>query len=711
MNEPSQTHVDVEAVDARFAGKQAAQLWRSLDEIGEADAFGEYLRRKFPRFAGQFAFDRREFLKLMSASLALAGVGACTREPPEKILPYVNARAGAAAGEPRFFATAVTVGGFAMGVLVESNMGRPTKIEGNPSHPASLGGTDILAQASVLDLWDPDRSQSVTQNGQVSTWESFNTALRGRLRALAAKQGEGLRILTETVTSPTLAAQIESLRQRYPGAQWHQYEPVNRDNVYEGTRLAFGEALDVRHRFDKARTIVSLDADFLGTGNARVRTARDFAQGRGAGGRAAAPNRLYALSASPGLTSAIADHAVALRAGHVEGAARRLAKLLGLPIAAPDAVSGLPERWLAACVRDLLADRGASLVLAGEAQPPSVQALAHRMNHALGNAGVTVEYTAPVVANPVNQSESLRALARDIEAHAVDTLIVVGGNPAYCAPADIRFGERLSGVPLTVRLGLHEDETSARCQWHLPVAHYLEAWSDARAYDGTVTLLQPLIAPLYGGKSSHELLALLADGALRSGYDLVREQWREKLGADFERGWSTALKEGIVAGSAFSPKSVTPKAGSLGQESAASAHADESSLEVVFVPDPSVWDGSFANNAWLQELPRPLTKLTWDNAVLVAPALAKRLQLENEDVVELSCDGRTVTAPVWITPGHADGAATLSLGYGRTRAGRVGNGHGCNAYALRGSDAPWFSRGLEIRKTGRKYPLATTQHH
>jgi MoCo/4Fe-4S cofactor protein with predicted Tat translocation signal len=703
--------VNVAEVAAPLADKHGAHLWRSMDEVAQTKAFGEYLRQQFPRFADRFEFDRREFLKLMAASLALAGLGACSREPQEKILPYVKAPSDAVAGEPRFFATAVTQGGFALGVLVESNMGRPTKIEGNSSHPSSLGATDVFAQGSVLDLWDPDRSQTVTHQGQVSTWEAFLSDLQGKRIELLKKQGQGLRVLTETVTSPTLAAQLKALLARFPKAQWHQYEPINRDNIHDGARLAFGEALDTRYRFDKARVILSLDADFLGMGPARVRHARDFMQQRANAADPSTSNRLYAIVSGPTLTSAVADHRTVLRAGAVENLALRMAKLLGVPAAAPASVGGVSEAWLSACAADLQKHRSESLIIAGENQPPFVHALAHAMNHALGNSGITVSYSDPVCANPEHQGQSLLELSRDMAAGQVDTLIVLGGNPVYSAPADIRFGEALDNVAMTVRLGLSDDETSARCHWHIPATHFLEAWSDARAYDGTVTLQQPLLAPLYSGRSAHELLALLGDGTLRSGYDIVRDHWREKLGADFELGWNTALREGIVANSGLAEKRVVPKTDFLARPPLTAGVADTTSLELIFAPDPSVWDGSFANNAWLQELPRPLTKLTWDNAALISPALAKRLSLANEDLVELRYRERTLQIPIWIVPGHADDAVSVALGYGRTRAGRVGNGCGSNAYALRTVDAPWFANGVEIRNTGKKYPLSTTQHH
>jgi molybdopterin-containing oxidoreductase family iron-sulfur binding subunit len=714
---PPETRIDVEALRARIGEPRGAQLWRSLEEVAGSDD----LARHFPRFAAFVDADRRQFLKLMSGSLALAGLAGCTREP-DQFVPYVTASAGQVAGEPRFYATANTVGGLALGVLVESNMGRPTKVEGNPLHPASLGGTDIFAQASVLDFWDPDRSRSVTHEGKINTWEAFDLALQRRLRMLAGKKGEGLRVLTDTVSSPTLAAQMRTLLARYPNARWHRYSPINRDNVYAGSRLAFGEPLDVRHRFDRALVVLSLDADFLDAGGSRVRDARDFVHGPATQAAAGTPKRLYAITSTPCLTSAFADHAVAVRASEIEAAARSIAELVGVGVAAAteresrqtlDASTStrIPEAWLAACARDLAAHRGTSLVVAGDRQPAAVHALAHAMNAALGNVGATVAYADPVVADSTGEVESLKALAQDLHAGAVDTLVIIGGNPVYCAPADVRFAAGLSKVAFSIRHGLYEDETSARCQWHLPATHYLESWSDARAFDGTVTIVQPLIAPLYEGRSAHELVARIADGTSRSAYAIVREYWQSRLGPEFEQALRAALRDGIVPNTAVGERTVALRDEAVASPSAPVASTGAASLELMFVPDPSVYDGSFANNAWLQELPRPLTKLTWDNAALIAPALARRLGLGNGDVVELQYRGARVNAPVWIMPGHPDGAVSVSLGYGRTRAGRIGDGHGFDAYALRTSDEPWFGRGLTLQKTGKTYPLATTQHH
>jgi len=624
------------------------------------------------------------------------------------IVPYVHAPPQLVAGDPLYFATATNLGGAAQGLLVKSNYGRPTKIEGNPSHPGSLGATDIFAQAAVLDLWDPDRAQAVLHQGQVSTWDSFVEALSARIARLSVNAGSGLRVLTESVTSPTLAGQLHALLERFPGARWHQYQPINRDHAIEGSRLAFGEVLEARYHYDQARVVLSLDSDFLAAPG--VRYARDFVGARRADDAQPDPGRLYVIECTPTLTGSFADHRYAARFGQIETIARALAQAIGMPVAdGPDAAV-LPRGALAACARDLKLHAGHALVVVGDAQPPVVHALAHAINEALGNVGRTVNYTAPILALAEPQGESLRQLTEDMAAGQVDTLIVLGGNPVYNAPADRLFGQRLAKVGLSVHLSLYDDETSALCHWQIPEAHFLESWSDTRAFDGTVAIQQPLIAPLYGGKSAHELLALLLGQTASNDYQTVRDFW-SKAGpqADAEALWQQALHRGAFEGSQLPVRPASIRSDFL--RAPATPIPDNTELDLIFAPDPTVWDGRFANNAWLQELPKPLTKLTWDNAALVSPKLAQQLGLVNEDQVELQYRGAVVLAPVWIVPGQAEATVTVTLGYGRSRAGRIGNGAGFDAYGLRRSDALWHGQGLQVRKTGAKVPLATTQHH
>ncbi len=707
--------LDLAALRARLAGMQGKTYWKSLEELAETEEFQEFLHREFPRGASEWAdaVSRREFLRLMGASLALAGLTACTRQPDEKIVPYVRAPEEIVPGEPLFFATAMPLGGFATGVLVESHMGRPTKVEGNPQHPASLGATDAFAQASVLTLYDPDRSQVVTNRGRISTWDAFLGAVSPELERQRTSKGAGLRVLTETVTSPTLAQQLRALRARFPLATWHRYEPIARDSVRAGARLAFGQDVDTHYRFDSADVILALDADFLGCGAASLRYARDFAAKRRVRAGQARMNRLYAVESTPSITGAIADHRLPMGAGEIEGVARGVARGLGMQGVSPGATaaSRADAEWTAAVVRDLKRHRGSSIVVAGEPQPPGVHALTHAVNDLLGNVGNTVTYTDPVEANPVGHVESLRELAREMEAGRVEVLVILGGNPVFTAPADILFAEHLSKVGFRVHVSLYDDETSARCHWHIPEAHYLESWGDARAYDGTVTILQPLIAPLYNGKSSHELLAALLGQPGRSSYEIVRDYWKgRRQSGDFEQFWRTTLHDGVMAGTALPAKRVSLRRVATKPPSNPPSAASPGPA-IVFRPDPTIFDGRFANNGWLQELPKPLTKLTWDNTALVSPVGAERLGLSNGDVVELHFQGRAVRAPIWIMPGQAEDAVTVHLGYGRTRAGRVGTGAGFNAYAIRTAGSPWFGSGLEIRKTGERYPLASTQHH
>ena len=713
MMNPNNEQLDLAAIRARLATAKGRRYWRSLEELAHTEAFQEFLAREFPRQASEWtdSLSRRNFLKLMGASLALAGLGGCYGPPTEKIVPYVRAPEQIVPGQPLFFATAMSLGGIAMGVLAESHMGRPTKIEGNPDHPASLGATDIFAQASILTLYDPDRSQVVSQAGRISTWDTFLAALDVELEAQRRSSGAGLRVLTETVTSPTLAGQLQTLLDEFPQAKWYQYEPVNRDHVKAGARLALGEVVETHYRFDQARVILSLEADFVAPGPGHVRYARHFMDKRRVREGQTEMNRLYLVESSPTITGSVADHRLTLRAGQIEGFARAVAQELGA-LEGQSLPAGIDERWVRAVAADLQQHPGASLVIAGPEQSPAVHALVHAINDALDNIGQTVIYTDPIEANPVDHLASLGELVEEMAAGQVELLLIMGGNPVYNAPADLEFARQLDNVKFRVHLDLYEDETSFLCNWHIPQTHYLETWSDGRAFEGTATIMQPLIAPLYDGRSAHQLLAALLGQSGRSDLELVQEYWQnQNLSEDFEQFWQKSLHDGLIAESALSPKSVSVR-GELGSElGALSSEAEVAGLEIIFRPDPTIWDGRFANNGWLQELPKPLTKLTWDNAALISPATAERLGVTNGDLVDLSYRGRSVRAPIWITPGQAAGSVTVHLGYGRTRAGRVGTGAGFNAYALRTSEALWFDAGLELSKTGQQYSLATTQDH
>jgi MoCo/4Fe-4S cofactor protein with predicted Tat translocation signal len=718
MSEDRYSPVELAGVRRRLDGVNGRRYWKSLEELAASPGFLEFLHREFPEQASTFddPKGRREFLTLMGASLALAGLTACTRQPSEKILPYVRQPEDVVPGRPLFFATALGHDGYARGVLVESHEGRPTKVEGNPDHPQSLGATDVFAQAQILGLYDPDRSQTIKFFGEVRTGTQFREMLREALVLQREKKGAGLRFLTGAVTSPTLAGQLAAILEDLPGARWHSWEPVGQGNTRRGSVLAFGEAADAHYRFDKADVVLSLEADFVGSGPESLRLVREYAKRRKVEGERAEMNRLYVVEGSPSLTGAVADHRLSLRSSEIEGFARALAAGLGLAV---EGGATDHEDWARPLVKDLRQHGAKALVVAGESQPPAVHALAHAMNDRLGAVGTTVVFTAPVEAGPHDHAASLRDLAADLGAGKVELLVVLGGNPAYDAPADVGFAELLESdkAPLRIHLGLYEDETAERCQWHVPEAHPLEAWSDLRAADGTVSVVQPLIAPLYGGLSAHDVLAAFTSRPDRTGYDLVREHWKRRLGeAGFEKRWQRALHDGVLADTALPPRTVLIR---MGEWAKAAPRRPNDSMEIVFRPDPGVWDGRFANNGWLQEVPRPLTKLTWDNAVIVGTATAQRLGFKVEEtseghvteVVELKYGGRSVKGPVWVLPGHPDRAVTVHLGQGRTRAGRVGTGVGFSAYRLRTSDAPWFGAGAEIVKTGTTTTVACTQDH
>jgi MoCo/4Fe-4S cofactor protein with predicted Tat translocation signal len=684
------------------AEKTGPEYWRSLEELAGSEAFQTALHREFPKGASEWvdSVSRRGFLKVMGASLGLAGLSSttgCVRLPLEPIVPYVRQPEGVIPGRPMYYATASTLGGYASPLLVESHLGRPTKIEGNDLHPASLGGTDIFAQASILGLYDPDRSQTVMSMGDVRSWQSFLGAIRGPLSAQKALQGAGIRILTPTISSPTLADQLRGFLKIYPEAKWHVYEPVNRDNVLEGAKLAFGRPVETRYDFSKADVIVSLDADFLSAGfPGNTRYIRDFAMRRNPD---APMNRLYVIESTPTSTGAKADHRGGAKASD-------FTKVFLNDTFGPYPAFGEPLG------SDLHSPGRSSIILVGDHLPPEVHAFAHETNARLGNVGKTVFYTDPVDANPINQTDSIKELAADMNAGKVDLLIILGGNPAYDAPADLNFADALKSgkTPLRVHYGLYQNETAELCQWHVNAAHELESWGDARAYDGTASIIQPLIAPLYNGKSAIEFVALLSGQADATGYDLTRAYWQKQhAGVDFEQFWRKSLHDGWIEGTTFAPKSLTAKHA----VPAPWVESDPNAVELNIRRDPTIYDGQFSNNGWLQELPKPMSKLTWDNAIQVGPKMAQRLGIATEDVVELELNGggnqRKLTGPVWIQAGHPDNSVTITLGYGRTRAGRVGTAQGFNAYALRTTAAPWIASGVTIKKTGDTYKLASTQ--
>jgi len=690
-----------EVRDKLSRAKNGPQYWRSLEELAQTNGFFEMVHREFPRQASVWpeGASRRDFMRLMTASMALAGLSACVKQPVEPIVPYVRQPEPITLGIPLYFASAMPFAGYATPVLVESHEGRPTKVEGNPDHPAGVG-SDLFAQASILDMYDPDRSQSVTYAGSIRSWSDYTGEIKGQLNSQKAIEGAGLRILTRTVSSPTLAAQLNAVLAAYPQAKWIQYEPLNRDNARAGAQMAFGQYVETRYAFDKADVVLSLDGDFLSSGcPGFLLYARQFASRRNPELKEKM-SRFYMVESTPTNTGGKADHRLPVRASEVESVARAIAGGLGV---GTGTATREQQKFVAAVVKDLRAHKGTAVVVAGDNQPPAVHALAHAMNAALGAAGTTVIYTDPVEAKPEDQAAALKQLVADMNSGSVDLLLIVGGNPVYDAPVDLKFGEAMSKVHLRVQHSVFQNETTDFVHWHINATHYLEQWGDARTIDGTATLTQPLIAPLYDGKSEYEFIEALIGSSATSGYEIVRKYWEGKMTGDFEPTWRKALHDGFVAGTTYPAKAVTAK----GAVPAASP-TSTGTMEVIFRRDPTVFDGTYSNNAWLQETPKPMTQICWDNAVQISLKTAEKLGLKTEDIVEIEVNGRTVKGGVWRTPGHPDDAATVFLGYGRTKSGRVGTDVGFNAYSLRTSDAMYFAAG-KITKVGDGYGFANPQ--
>ena len=699
--------LDLAEIRARLESQKGQAYWRSLEELAETPEFEEFLTKEFPRQAAplESSVDRRGFMKLLGASLALAGLTSCVRPyQQDHFAPYVKAPEELVPDEPVYYASALTYGGFAQGVLVQSFQGRPTKIEGNPDHPDSLGRTSPQMQANTLAMYDPDRSQFVVTGGNESSFEEFIKVFSTALSGL--QNGAGFHILSETVTSPTLARQLAAVLQQYPQAQWHQFDGLQ-TGAQAGAEKAFGRAVQTRYDFANADVVLSLDADFLGPGPGQLAYSHDFAERRRVRSAADTMNRLYTLEVTPTITGSMADHRVALTPSQIAAAAGHIAGQLGVQGASGELPEGLGAAWVDALVEDLQGANGRCVVVAGAEQPAEVHVLAHTMNAALGSVGQAVSYTEPVAVKPAEPLGSLQTLTEAANNGNVQILLMLGGNPVYTAPNDLNFEQVLANIPFSAHLSLYRDETSANATWHVPQTHELETWSDARAFDGTATVMQPLIDPFYNGISAHQVLAAILGDTDSTPLQLVQATYQDQVGDTFGSFWRQTVYQGTVNGTAAKPIQPKLQANALqGAEAPASQ-----GLEVAFRLDPNILDGRYSNNGWLQELPKPFSKLTWDNAALIAPALAERQGLSNGDMVRVSIGQRSLELPALLVPGQADNVVVLHTGYGRENAGHIGTGVGFDVNVLRTAATYWHAAGAELTPTGNTYNLVSTQMH
>ena len=689
--------------------------WRSLDHVAGTSEFQDFVTREFPEGASELQdpVSRRSFMSLMGASVALAGFGTgCVRRPEEKILPYASRPEDLVPGLPQFYATTMAVGDMVTGLVVEAHEGRPTKVEGNRLHPASRGGACTFEQAAVLSLYDPDRTVRVFQDRTEKSWADFDAYLDGLLQQFRGNGGSGLVIVSESSPSPTFTRMRQQLTQALPQARFFQWDAVSNENVLAGTRLAFGQPLEAVYRLDQADVIVAVDADLFGSGPFHLRYGRDWASRRSPdapGGM----NRLYAVEPVFTVTGASADHRLRVRAGQIGAFLRALAaELQGQGVAIPAGIAQAGDakwqKFTQALARDLAAKRGRGLVAVGRFQSPEVQAIAWAINAALGNLGETVRFTQPADVPAIAPTEAIRQATQLLDGGSVDTLIVLGGNPAYDAPADVPFAAAMQKAKNRIHLTEAPNETSGLAQWVLPETHFLEAWGDALALDGTYSLVPPLIRPIWDGRSKVEILARLAGSKQTKGHDLVRATFLESFGD--EGGWRKALHDGLAEGTSRRWVDASLDAGAVAG-AAGKVAASKDGLEIVFLVDNKVYDGRFANNGWLQELPEPTTKLTWTNAALMGPALAERLGVTSGDMVQLSVGGRSVEAGVWVQPGTADDTIAIALGYGRSWAGRVGTDRGVHAYTIRTAARGGVAGRASAQKAAGRALLASTQDH
>ncbi len=694
--------------------------WRSLQQLHDDPEYRKFADSEFPDDGDkkEINLSRRSFLSVMGASLALAGFTGC-RRPVEKIVPYVDAPEKLVLGEPEYYATTMPFSTSAYGVIVTSVEGRPIKIEGNDLHPSTKGKSNSFIQSSILNLYDPDRSKETRHNNEVSSFNEFVTSWNEIKTEYDGNGGEGLAVLCEESTSPTLARLKKEISRKYPKIQWVVFDSVSDENIYHGIELATGKSLSPVHSFEKAKVIVALDADPLATDSENVSNALGFARGRKVSSPTDSMNRLYVAEPGYSITGAMADHRFRVPSKHILEFAIGIGEeleALGLKVPALRGYKRLKTNscnrdWMKAIAGDLVKNLGESLVVAGRRQDPAVHALITTINHALGNTGKTLKF---VSGNDIQVSDrkSFASLVKDMDGGKISTLFIIGGDPVSNAPADVDLTTALSKVKNAIHLGHQKNQTAKVCGWHINRTHYLESWGDCRAADGTVSVVQPMIEPLFYGKSEIELLNLVVTGEFKPGYELVRETWAGLVkGVPFESGWEKVLHDGIL-------ENRSPRFESFRiRENEVAGYIDKYSpdrgegTEVIFIADYSVYDGRFGNNGWMQELPDPLTKLVWDNAALMSTNTAKNHDLKNGDLISIALNGKSLEIPIFVIPGHTDDVITLPLGYGQKEFGRVADGVGFAVESIRTLDNMHFASGVKITPLKKKHTLASTQNH
>ncbi|MEZ6104545.1 MAG: TAT-variant-translocated molybdopterin oxidoreductase [Pirellulaceae bacterium] len=698
--------------------------WRSLNEVEFTPEFEQLVHREFPDAATEFpeGVSRRRWMQLMGASLALGAAGCRYQE--EVIATFSRRPDGRVPGETRRFATVLELQGIGVPAIATSFDGRPIKLDGHPTHPDTLGGSNVLLQAAVLDLYDPDRSRAPRNSQGESSWAEFLTAWSTRLAGRAT--GAKVAVLGQRSSSPSLIAALTALGAKYSELKYYEHDAAAENLPIDGAVSAFGQRLRPVYSLDSAKVLVSIDADPLGTSPSGIRDARGWMKARDVERRredsSFEPGRLYAVESQMSVTGMCADHRIAIKSSRIEAFVSSLVKAVQEALASGHAAPVEGEGKTAvfrALVDDLIAHQGAGAIVISGRAAPAAQAAVHALNVALGNVGEG-KPIGFVEARDTTQlsAGSLADLVREIQAGAVDTLVVLGGNPVFDAPQDVDFAAAFGQVEERVYFGLYENETSAASTWHLNATHALEAWGDARSISGSYCLAQPLIAPLWGGHSALELVDALTNGSLRSGEELVRAT----SGASSRDAWLQLVHGGFDSAAPTDWATLSaPQAPALPADDAwltAKPAEENGELEVVLTPSTFLLDGRNANNGWLQECPDPTTKLVWGNAALVAPSTAKQLGIKQNTIVEVSVNGSTIELPAHLMPGQARGSIGVALGFGRTEVGLVGGSEkssletvGVNAYPLLRAGSRGVLTGASVKPTDRPHVLACTQDH